>query len=393
MDLGGVVNVEDMRKLARRKLPKIIYDFIEGGCDDDYGIDENVSAFSACKLWPRYYGELGEFSQSTRLFWQDYALPFGIGVTGLAGLFRPGADLILARAARNAKIPFIVSTFSNDSVEKCAAEAGPYCWFQLYGARDRNVSADMIRRARDSGVKVLAMTVDTPVSSKRERNMRNGFTRPISLRPSILLDAMMHPAWTYRYLRAGGVPVFGNWQPYAPPNSSANDVTDYTVTQTPNRQTWKDFETARRLWPHALVAKGVMHPDDARKAVDAGADGVFVSNHGGRVLDRTPGSLDVLPSIRDAVGDKTTLILDSGIRRGSDIVTSYCLGAQFTFVGRATLYGACAAAGLGVAKVIDILSKETETIMGQIGAATLAELGPQFLFSGAKAANLPGVDR
>jgi (S)-mandelate dehydrogenase len=194
---------------------------------------------------------------------------------------------------------------------------------------------------------------------------------------------MMHPAWTYRYLKAGGVPVFGNWQPYAPPNSSVNEVTDYTVTQTPNRQTWKDLETYRHLWPHALVVKGVMHPEDARKAVACGADGVHVSNHGGRVLDRAPGSIDVLPAIRDAVGSNTTLIMDSGIRRGSDILTAFCLGAQFTFIGRATLYGACAAGEAGVAKVIDILSRGIETTMGQIGAARLSDLGPHFLFPGA----------
>lgn len=389
MNIDRVINIEDMRKLAKRKLPKIIYDFIEGGCDDDLGIRENISAFAAYKLWPRYYGELGDFSQSVKLFGQDYALPFGIGVTGLAGLFRPDADLMLARQARKARIPFIVSTFSNASVEQCAAEAGPYCWFQLYGARDRAVSADLIRRARDSGVKVLAVTLDTPVSSKRERNIRNGFTRPITLRPSMLLDAMTHPVWTYRHLKSGGIPVFGNWQPYAPPNSSVNEVTDYTVTQTPNRQTWKDLETARKLWPHALVAKGVMHPEDAKRAVECGADGVHVSNHGGRVLDRAPAAIDVLPVIRDAVGSKTTLILDSGIRRGSDIVTAFCLGAQFTFVGRATLYGACAAGDAGVAKVIDILSKETATIMGQIGAARPSELGPHFLFPGMKTSPTP----
>jgi L-lactate dehydrogenase (cytochrome)/(S)-mandelate dehydrogenase len=176
--------------------------------------------------------------------------------------------------------------------------------------------------------------------------------------------------------------MFGMWQPYATPDASVEDVSTYSMTQTPNRQTWKDFETFRKLWPHAIVAKGVMHPEDAKRAVECGADGVQVSNHGGRVLDRAPASIDVLPSIRDAVGGKTTLILDSGIRRGTDIVTSFCLGADFTFVGRAALYGACAAGAPGVAKVIDILSRETGMIMNQIGAANLDELGPQFLFPG-----------
>ncbi len=380
MTINRVFNIDDMRRLAKRRLPKIIFDYIEGGVEDEWALAQNDSSFAAYKLWPRYYGELARVTPSTTLFGQDYALPFGIGATGLADLFRPGADLMLARAARKARIPFMLSTFSNSSIEKIAEEAGPYFWFQLYGARDRNVSADMIRRAKDAGAGVLVVTVDTPSASKRERNLRNGFTRPLRMRPSTMIDAMMHPAWIYRYLKAGGIPMMANWQAYAPPQSSVEAVTEYTTTQTPNRQTWKDLETVRRLWPHALVVKGILHPDDASMAVSSGADGIIVSNHGGRVLDRAPSPVQVFPAIRDAVGESTTLMLDSGIRRGSDIVTGCCLGAKFTFVGRATLYGACAAGPAGVEKVIDILSKEIATTMTQIGAATLADLTSHLLF-------------
>ncbi len=260
MNLDKIINIEDMRRLSRRKLPKIIFDYIEGGVDDELALEANLKSFSAHKLWPRYYADIPPVQTGVTLFGQDYAHPVGIGATGLAGLFRPNADLILAREARKWKIPFVVSTFSNDSLEKVAAEAGEYCWFQLYAARDRNVTAAMIGRARDAGIKCLEVTVDTPGDGKRERNRRNGFTRPLRLKPSVFLDAMTRPGWIYRYLKAGGIPMFETWQAYAPAGANVEEVTAYTQTQTPNRQTWKDFETMRRLWPGTLIAKGVMHP-------------------------------------------------------------------------------------------------------------------------------------
>jgi (S)-mandelate dehydrogenase len=333
------------------------------------------------RLVPRYFGDVGKVEQSVALMGQTYASPFGIGPTGLVGLFRPGGDLMLARAAAAARIPFVLSSHANASIEEAVAVAGEYAWFQLYGARNRDISADMTKRARDAGIKTLMVTVDTPVSSKRERNVRNGFSRPLRMRLPILIEALRHPGWIARYLGSGGTPLFSNWAPYAPAGANNDEVADFSTTQTPNRQTWKDIEATRRLWPHKLVVKGVMHPDDAVRAVECGADGVLVSNHGGRVFDRAPSTFDVFPYIRDALGGRTTLMLDSGIRRGGDIAAALALGADFTFVGRATLYGACVGGEAGAKRAIDILQREIDIVLGQMGCASPADLDESFLFS------------
>jgi L-lactate dehydrogenase (cytochrome)/(S)-mandelate dehydrogenase len=279
------------------------------------------------------------------------------------------------------RIPFVLSTASNASLEEVARSAGSYVWFQLYGARTREISADMVRRARDAGVTTLMVTVDTPVGSKRERNMRNGFSRPLRMRLPILLEALLHPAWLVGYLASGGTPRFGNWAPYAPAGASNDAVAAFSTTQTPNRQTWNDLEVIRRLWPHKLVVKGVLHPEDGTRAVESGADGIIISNHGGRVLDRAPSTFEMFPFIRAAVGDRVTLMLDSGITRGSDIVAAFCMGAQFVFLGRAPLYGAAAGGIAGARRAIAILRNEIDIVLGQIGCPAPGGLGEQFLFS------------
>jgi L-lactate dehydrogenase (cytochrome)/(S)-mandelate dehydrogenase len=240
----------------------------------------------------------------------------------------------------------------------------------------------MIRRADAAGIRTLMVTVDTPVSSKRERNIRNGFARPLRMRLPIFLESLLHPRWIRRYLASGGTPTFGNWTPYAGPGATRDAIAAFSTTQTPNRQTWADLETTREAWPHMLVVKGVMHPDDAVRAVDIGADGILISNHGGRVLDRAPSSFEIFPHVRDAVGGRAVLMLDSGVTRGSDIVTAFCLGAQFVFVGRATLYGAVVGGLDGARRAIGILRDEIVQQLGQIGCATPDELGPHYLLSG-----------
>ena len=234
------------------------------------------------------------------------------------------------------------------------------------------------------------MTVDTPVGSKRERNIRNGFAnirggllQALSLKPTILLEAMTHPGWVVEYFkRGGGTPMLQNWQPYASPGANAEEVYKFTSSVRPfNAQTWRDLETYRKLFPRALVIKGIMDPKDALRAIDVGCDGILVSNHGGRQLDQAPGSLDVLPAIRAAVGDRLTLLLDSGVRRGADILIALCLGADFCFFGRPTLYGAAAGGLPGVKKAIDIFQGEIDLVMGQIGCPSLDQLGPDFLWT------------
>ncbi|MDP6705986.1 MAG: alpha-hydroxy acid oxidase [Alphaproteobacteria bacterium] len=378
MKTSDAINIEDLRQLAKRRLPKIAFDFIEGGVEDEDGLDRNEELFRKHRLVPRYLVDITERDQTTTLFGRDYASPIGISPTGIASLFRPGADLMLAEAARDANIPFVMSGASTASIEELAKLAPEHGWYQLYAARDKSISDDMIRRADDAGLSTLAFTVDVPVHTKRERNMRNGFARPLKLSLSTRLDALRHPAWLAGYLKSG-TPMFSNWIPYVGNGASADEVADFVSKQTPAPMSWADVERFRRLWPRNFVIKGIMHPDDAVRAAELGVDGIVVSNHGARQLDRAPSPLEVLPAIRDAVGDRMTVMLDSGVRRGADALVALCLGAEFVFVGRPTLYGTVTGGLAGAAKALDILRDEIDLNMAQAGLADLKSIGPDHL--------------
>ncbi len=379
MNVNRALNIDDLRKMAKRRLPRIAYDFIEGGVEDELGIVRNEAAFDREWLVPHYLVDVSHRDQSADLFDRKYASPFGVSATGLAALFRPGADLMLAEAAAAANIPFMMSGMSTASIEDAAKIAPSHSWYQLYVARKREITLDLIRRGRDAGFSTLVLTVDVPVSSKRERNLRNGFALPPRLSTATMLDALRHPGWIASYLRHG-MPRFHNWEPYARANSTTRQINAFAAMQAPaSTVTWKDLEEFRQLWPRHLVVKGIMYRADAVRAAEAGVDGIIVSNHGGRQLDQAPAPLEVLPGIHEAVGDKVTLMLDGGIRRGADIVMALCHGARFVMVGRATLYGAAAGGIEGVRRAISILREEIDLIMGQIGCPTIAELDESFL--------------
>ena len=381
MKLANAVNIEDLHRMAKRRLPKIAFDFIEGGVEDELGISRNEAAFRRYRLMPRYLVDVNKRDQSAKLFDRVYASPFGISPTGAAGLFRPGADLMLAESAAGANIPFVMSGASTASMEKAAGVAPTHTWYQLYVARDPKISEDLIRRARDAGLGTLVLTVDVPVGSKRERNIRNGFSRPLKMTWQTKLEALTHPGWLMEYMRTG-TPLIENWAPYAGAGANADQVADFVAHQMPSIPTWEDLEKFRKLWPRHLVVKGILHPDDARRAADIGVDGIIVSNHGGRQLDRAPASLEALPAIRKAVGDRVTIMLDSGVRRGADILIALALGARFVFCGRATLYGAAAGGIPGVRKAISILRSEIDLTMAQIGCPSLDQLDESFLVDG-----------
>lgn len=378
MKLDDAVNLDDLRVLAKKRLPKIAYDFIEGGVEDETGLNHNLNAFSQTRLVPRYLVDVSTRDQTATLFGREYASPFGISPTGVAALFRRGSDLMLAEAARDANLPFVMSGTSTASIEDLGRLAPDHGWYQLYAARDRGISEDMIRRAREAGLKTLVLTVDVPVHSNRERNRRNGFSRPLKLSLATKIDALFHPAWLAEWLKYG-TPMFPNWAPYAGADANAEDVANLVAAQTASPLTWVDVDRFREIWPGNLVIKGIMHPDDAIQAAAHGVDGLVISNHGARQLDRAAAPLEVLPAIADAVGDRMTLMLDSGIRRGSDALTALCMGASFVFLGRSTLYAAAAAGKPGVAKAINILRHEIDLTMGQIGAPNLQALGPDML--------------
>jgi isopentenyl diphosphate isomerase/L-lactate dehydrogenase-like FMN-dependent dehydrogenase len=381
--IGDALSIGDIERLAKRRLPRVVYEGISSGVEDERGIIRNEAAFHEYRLLPRAMVDVSKRDQSTSLFGRSYASPFGISPTGIAGVFRRDAELMLAQAAANARVPFVMSGASMVSIERVAKINPADTWFQLYAARDPKISDDFLRRASDAGFGTLVLTVDNPVLPKRERDARNGFRLPPKLAPLDMLEALTHPGWVIDYLRKGGIPVMETWAPYAAPGATAAEVAKFFRTQSPSIQTWRDLENFRRAWPGKLVVKGIMRPSDALRCADLGVDGVVISNHGGKALDRAPASIEVLPAIKTAVGDRLTVMLDSGVRRGSDIVVARCLGADFVFLGRATLYGVAAAGLAGASRALAILREEIDLTLGLIGCPRFEELGPDFLLTDA----------
>lgn len=373
-----IVNIDDLRACAKRSLPGIVFDYLEGGVEDEVGLSRLRQSFEQWLLIPRYLRDVEQRTTEVLLFERRYVAPIGIAPTGLAGLIRPGADLMLARAADAASIPCIMSGVSNDTLE---AAAGSGAWYQLYPARDRQIMKDITRRAAEAGVEHLVLTVDLPVISKRERDIHNGFEFPPRLSLGLVAQALTRPGWTLRYLSSGGFPTFANWTPYAEAPATAYSVGRLVKANSPSRLSWVDVDRLRDEWSGRLIIKGILHPQDAVTAREHGADGVIVSCHGGRQLDRSVTPLDVLPEIRSAVGNDFPLMLDGGIRRGSDVAIALCLGADFVFLGRAMLYGAAAAGEAGVERGINILCSELSTVMGQLGVTNAKELDTSYLRS------------
>ena len=375
------INIEDLRQLARRRIARIVFDYIDGGVEDEAGLLRNREAFSRWRLVPHYLQDISRCQQTASLFGRDYASPFGIAPTGLAAFARPGADVLLAQAAAEANVPFIMSGAATASIEQVMAVAPRHTWFQLYVSRETAVTEDLIRRAAAAGVETLVLTVDVPVHSKRERDWRNGFVPPVKPSLSCVLDMLRHPRWLAGLLRHG-LPRFENWAPYAGDKASARDIAAYFTSQIPFTQTWFDLERIRRLWAGKLVLKGVLAPTDALRALDCGVDGVIISNHGARQLDCAPAALEMLPAIRAAVAGQMAVMLDGGIRRGSDILKAWALGADFTFVGRPTLYGVAADGLPGAQRALQILQQEIDLTLAQLGCADLGMLTGELLREG-----------
>ncbi len=367
--LAQILSVDEMKSHARSRLPRIVFDYVEGGLGSERGILRNEQAFAQRVLLPRFLQDVSVCDTSATLFGKRHALPFGIAPTGGAGLLRGRGDTHLVNAARASGIPIMLSGASDLRLEDAAALAPDNVWFQLYAARDRAIVSDMIARSAAAGIETLVLTVDTPARRRRERNSRNGFSYNPRLTPRIVADGLLHPAWLADYLRHGGAPSFRNWEPYA--NHDRQLAVELFHKQSPAVQSWEDIALYRSLWPRNFVLKGILHPEDARIAAVHGVDGIIVSNHGGRQLDEAVASLDALPGIAQAVGDRMTVMLDSGVRTGGDVITALALGAKFVFVGRATLYGLAVGGEAGVRRVIDILAEDLAGVMAMTGCATL----------------------
>jgi isopentenyl diphosphate isomerase/L-lactate dehydrogenase-like FMN-dependent dehydrogenase len=369
-------NIEDLRNLAQKRVPKGIFEFVDRGSEDEVALRNNRSAFERIKLVPRTLVDVSKRTQGIQLFGHDIKMPVAIAPTGVAGLMWYQGELELARAAAAAGIPFTLATGSMTAMETIAAEAPGRLWFQLYMWPDRSLSHALVERARKAGFEALVVTVDGVVPGNREYNLRNGFTVPFSYSRRNIIDVLRHPRWMVgvlgRYLANNGMPRYENY-----PTELKNRITAAPVGRGMMRNdtlTWDDLRELRRLWPHTLIVKGIMTPADALKAMECGADSIVVSNHGGRNLDSTQAPIEVLPQIADAVQERMTILMDSGVRRGSDVVKALSLGAKAVLVGRPTLYGTGAGGAAGAARAIDIFREEIDRMMAHMGCRSVAEL-------------------
>ena len=383
MKARNAVSIEDLRRLAGKRLPGFIFDMIEGGVEDEYGVARNVDAIRKHVLWPRMLRDISQPDLSASLFGRHYDLTFGISATGPAPIYRVKADDCLAVVARKNNIPFILSGTSGTSMETVRQIGGGNVWYQLYPARDATITEDLIKRAADTGIETLVATVDTMVTPKRERHRRNGITTPIKLTPAVIVrmigEMAKHPGWFFDYFLDGGMPMLENWQRYAPPGASSQEVSAFFTSQFPSSHTWASLERWRSLWKGNFVVKGILHPADAKQCFAIGADGVTVSNHGGKVMDRAPAPIEALPLVRAAVGPDRLVMMDGGIRRGSDIIVARALGADFVFVGRATLYGVAAGKAAGAQRAVDILAEELKLTLQTLGCPRINDVGPEYL--------------
>ena len=380
MRLQDALSIGDLERLAQKRLPRVLFECIGSGVEDEQSVIRNEKAFHKHQLLARHLVDVSKRDQSTTIFGRTYASPFGISPMGIAEIFHRGANSMLAEAAAAAKVPSIMSGSCMTPLETIAQVSGGNAWFQLYAARDPNISDDFVRRARDAGYSTMVLTVDNPVFPKMERDKRNGFSVPFRLTLPLVIDAIKHPRWTVEWLRNGGLPMMRTWQPYAPAGATPSEVALFRRSQNPSVQTWRDVERFRRLWSGNFVIKGLARASDAVRAANAGVNGVIVSNHGGKTLDRAPATVDALVAIAAAVGDRMVVMLDSGVRRGSDVIVGFCLGARFVFVGRAALYGVTVGGVAGARRALDILREEIDMTMALIGCQSVAELGPDFLF-------------
>jgi L-lactate dehydrogenase (cytochrome)/(S)-mandelate dehydrogenase len=375
------LSLDDLRLAARSYLPRVIFDYLEGGTDDEEALDENHRRLRAVKLRSRYLIDVSDRPQGVTLMGQAYASPFGISPMGMLSMVRADGDLLLAKVAAASGIPFILSGACNVSTERIGRGApGPGNWLQYYPCKDLAIERDLLARAEAAGFSTLVVTVDVPVLSKRERNIRSGWVRPYKPTPAVVLESLRHLPWVARYLK-NGLPVMENFQPYAPAGTGARDLTSFYASQVPTVQHWPMIARLRELWKGKLVLKGILAGEDAVLAAQAGADGVIVSNHGGRQLDRGVAAIDALPGVVAAAGDKLAVMFDSGIRRGSDIVVALALGAKFCFIGRGAAYGLAASGEAGAQRAVDILKGELHLALGQIGCPKAVDLDSRVIFT------------
>ena len=376
---GGTVlgtpffSIDEARAKARRRLPRMVFDYIDGAAGTETGEAMNRAAWQAVRLRQRALVDVQRRDLAVSLFGRDYALPFGIAPMGMCNLARPGTDEALARAAARHRIPIGVSTVASTSLERMAEWADGHAWFQLYIAGTQDEADGLVDRAAAAGYEVLVLTVDTPVLGLRVREQRHGFTHPFNWTARAFLDCALHPFWSLPTLLAGA-PELGNFDGQGGPRSQAKSGTRAGVS-------WETLARLRERWAGRLVVKGVTDAEDAARLALEGADAIQVSSHGGRQLDGGVLPARALPAIRAAVPDATVLTCDSGLRSGEDVVRAHAMGASMAFLGRPFQYAAAAAGADGIETLIAMLREEVSITLGLLGRTTM-ELGPDVIAEG-----------
>lgn len=380
MNFKNATCIADLREIARRRVPRIFFEYCENGSYSETTLVANRRALGSVLLRQRVMVDVSNRSHAIRILGKEFSLPIVIAPTGLTGMFYRDGEIAGAQAAARAGIPFTLSTMSICSIEDVAAASHKPFWFQLYFMKDREFTRSLIDRAKKAGCDVLVLTVDLQVTGQRHRDIRNGLSVPPRATVANLLDIARKPAWLAGML-AGKRRTFGNLHGWVSDASGMANLAKWSNDQLDPSLSWKDVEWIRSIWPGKLLVKGILDPADARSAVESGADGIVVSNHGGRQLDGTCGTAAIIGEIAEEVGAQTEILFDGGIRTGADIVRAIALGATAVMIGRAFLYGLAAGGLAGVEKAVDLLKRELDVAMALTGCKTIADIDRNVILS------------
>lgn len=375
-----VASILDLRPIARRRLPQVVFDYLDGGAEGEVTLRENCRSFDDLTFRPRFAVPVPACDLRVRVLGFDLSLPFVLAPVGYSRLMHPKGEIAAAGCAGNAGTAYILSTISGHRLEDVkAASSGPV-WYQLYLMGGREAAEGTIARARAAGYSALVLTIDTAVSGFRERDWRNGMKELMSgsvfSKIPFLPQVLSRPEWLVRFLLDGGVPNLPN---VVIPGQGPMPMTDVAAALASSTVTWEDLRWIRELWSGPIIIKGVLTAEDARRAVDEGASAIVVSNHGGRQLDGVPASLQVLPEIVSAVNGQTDVLMDGGVRRGTDVIKAICLGARAVLIGRAYAYGLAAGGPDGVARAIEILRTEIERALKLLGCPAIGALDRSYV--------------
>jgi L-lactate dehydrogenase (cytochrome) len=372
--LRRAVTVDDLRALARRRVPAGVFDYFDGGADDERSLRRNVEAFSTIEFVPDVLTDVSSIDTTTELFGQRLSMPLMLAPTGFSRLAHSQGELAVARAAARAGVPYALSTLGTRSIEEVADVCDGPKWFQVYVWKDRGLVREMIARAATAGYDGLLLTVDTPVPGRRERDVRRGLTIPPAIGPGMIVDGILHPAWTVDFLSHEPI-LFANVANRETDRQQPVELARHVIEQFDLRVTWDDVDLVRSAWDGPILLKGVLNVDDALRAVSVGLQGVVLSNHGGRQLDDSPAPIRLVEPVAQAFQGKATIVVDGGVRRGSDIVKAIALGADACAVGRPYLYALAVAGERGVDHVLRFFREGVERTMALTGRASIGEIG------------------